>query len=220
MSYLPNPFVIPVGLLIGILVSAPVGPVNVLCIRRALQSGPAGGIAAGVGATLADGLIAMTAGLGIGAIATTVRANEASIQLIGSAILVAFGLVLFQKRAAIEADLRQNGPAQVVDYIWDVPKAFLLTVTNPGAVLGLFAIFGWIGSYVSVRGPGDAMLLAAAIMAGSMSWWLLLSMTVASMRDHFESINLQRINRLAGMALIGFGLLLIGELVWDYWVVA
>ena len=46
MSYIPNPLIIPVGIFIGIAVSAPVGPVNVLCVRRALQRGMAGGVAA------------------------------------------------------------------------------------------------------------------------------------------------------------------------------
>ena len=39
MHFLPNPLIIPVGIIIGILVSAPVGPVNVLCIQRAIERG-------------------------------------------------------------------------------------------------------------------------------------------------------------------------------------
>ena len=44
MQLIPNPLIIPVGLVIGILVAAPVGPVNVLCIQRAIERGFWGGI--------------------------------------------------------------------------------------------------------------------------------------------------------------------------------
>ena len=65
MHLLPNPLIVPVGVIIGILVSAPVGPVNVLCIQRAIERGFWGGIAAGLGAMLGDGLIALCAALGV-----------------------------------------------------------------------------------------------------------------------------------------------------------
>jgi hypothetical protein len=68
MHYIPNPIIIPVGLLIGILIAAPVGPVNVLCIQRAVERGFWGGIAAGIGSVMGDGLIALCAGLGVGTI--------------------------------------------------------------------------------------------------------------------------------------------------------
>jgi len=58
MDYFPNPIIIPVGLIIGILIAAPVGPVNVLCIQRAIERGFWGGIAAGIGSVMGDGLIA------------------------------------------------------------------------------------------------------------------------------------------------------------------
>ncbi len=48
MQLIPNlVLIIPAGMLIGILVAAPVGPVNVLCIQRAIERGFWGGMAAG-----------------------------------------------------------------------------------------------------------------------------------------------------------------------------
>ena len=55
MQLFPNPLIIPVGIAVGVLVSAPVGPVNVLCIQRAISRGVMGGRAAGIGAVLGDG---------------------------------------------------------------------------------------------------------------------------------------------------------------------
>jgi threonine/homoserine/homoserine lactone efflux protein len=210
---IPNPLIVPVGVLVGLAVSAPVGPVNVLCIQRALQRGVAGGIAAGLGAVLGDGLIALAAAMGIGAITTMVNHYRFVIQGVGGLVLVAFGIVLCRGRQQIATTREDASPAGVLDYASDVPKAFFMTVTNPGAVLGLFAIFGGIGSFVEVRGPVGALMLVASIIAGSLIWWTMLSVLVAHISDRFDVLNIGRINLIAGLALIGFGLVLLGEIV-------
>ncbi len=215
LSYLPNPLIIPAGVFIGIAVSAPVGPVNVMCIQRAAQRGIAGGVAAGLGAVIGDGLIALGAAMGIGAITTVVSYYRTAIQTIGGLVLVVFGVMLFhQKVQKAEANF-DDGTARVADYLVDIPKAFLMTVTNPGAVLGLLAIFGGIGTFVEVRGSIDALVLVAAIMCGSLTWWLMLSAIIAKITGSFDELNITRLNRIAGLALVGFGLVLLGEVAWN-----
>ena len=95
MHFLPNPLIIPIGVIIGILVAAPVGPVNVLCIQRAIERGFWGGLAAGLGAMLGDGLIALCAALGVGAISGAVAYHRLTIEIVGGLVLIAFGLRLY-----------------------------------------------------------------------------------------------------------------------------
>ena len=214
MSYIPNPLIIPVGIFIGIAVSAPVGPVNVLCVRRAVQRGMAGGVAAGLGATLGDGLIAFAAAMGIGAIDTVVTYYRTAIQGLGGIVLLAFGVLLCRTKAPLATDEGHREKGSFWDFAGDIPKAFVLTVTNPGAVLGLFAIFGGIGTFVEVRGAIDAVVLVGAIMAGSVLWWLTLSAIVTKISGQFGDINIGRLNLIAGLALIVFGVVLLSEVVW------
>jgi threonine/homoserine/homoserine lactone efflux protein len=213
VTLLPNPFIIPVGLIIGILVSAPVGPVNVLCIQRAIQRGFLGGVAAGIGATLGDGLIALFAALGVGAISGAVQDYRNAIQVVGGLALVAFGVKLYVTAPHIEPAAAHSGGARTLgDYLWDIPQTFFLTITNPGAVLGLFAIFGGVSSFVEVRGKIDALALVAATMAGSFLWWVGLSHVISRIRHRFSEKSLARINQIAGMLLGVFGGLLMGEI--------
>ncbi len=215
MSWLPNPLVIPVGILIGIVVAAPVGPVNVLCIQRAIARGFWGGLAAGLGAMLGDGLIALSAALGVGAISGAVTTHRAVIQVIGGLALMAFGLRLYNSPPPADFGRSENGNAGTLfDYAWDIPKTFFLTITNPGAVLGLFAIFGGVSTYVEVKGRSDALVMVASVMAGSLGWWLWLSSVIGRMRHKLSPAWLALINARAGLLLIGFGVLLIGEIGW------
>jgi threonine/homoserine/homoserine lactone efflux protein len=212
MQFIPNPLIIPVGILIGILVAAPVGPVNVLCIQRAIQRGFLAGVAAGLGAVLGDGLIAFFAALGVGQITGAIKDYRNSIQVIGGLALVAFGIKLYATAPEIEPERRANGETvSLRDYLWDVPQTFLLTVTNPGAVLGLFAIFGGVSSFVEVSGWLEALVMVAAVMGGSLAWWICLSQLVSRIRHRITTDTLRLINRIAGVLLVGFGALLIGE---------
>lgn len=211
MHFLPNPLIIPVGIIIGILVSAPVGPVNVLCIQRAIERGFWGGIAAGLGAMLGDGLVALCAALGVGAISGAVQYHRLTIQVLGGLVLVAFGARLFFATPRI-VPMAMGARAETLrDFVWDIPQTFLLTITNPGAVLGLFAIFGGVSSFVEVESYVDALTIVAAVMGGSFLWWFSLSHLIGRFRHLLNEQRLQLINQITGLLLLGFGVLLIGE---------
>lgn len=212
MQFLPNPLIIPVGIFIGILVAAPVGPVNVLCIQRAIERGFWGGIAAGLGAVFGDGLIALCAALGVGAISGAVEHHRMTIQLLGGLVLIAFGLRLYLAAPRFVPVASGEGRAETLrDFIWDVPQTFVLTITNPGAVLGLFAIFGAVSTFVEVSSYVDALTIVAAVMGGSLAWWVGLSHLIGRFRHRLNPDRLQIINRIAGFLLLGFGALLVGE---------
>ncbi|MBX9864739.1 MAG: LysE family translocator [Hyphomicrobium sp.] len=218
MQLIPNLLIIPVGIVIGVLVAAPVGPVNVLCIQRAIERGFWGGMAAGIGAMLGDGLIALFASLGVGAISGAIEYHRQSIQIVGGLALIAFGIKLYVSPPGLAAVRTEaEGVTSLRDYAWDIPKTFFLTITNPGAVLGLFAIFGGISSFVEVHSYVDALTMVASIMGGSFMWWLGLSHLIGRLRHKFSPAHLVYTNRVAGFLLCVFGALLIGEELWNRW---
>lgn len=210
MDFIPNPLIVPAGLIIGVLVAAPVGPVNVLCIQRAIERGFWGGIAAGLGAVLGDGLIALFAALGVGYISGAVEHHRYTIQAVGGIALFAFGAKLYFSEPRFEQVAADDTYGNTLrDYIWDIPQTFFLTITNPGAVLGLFAIFGGVSSFVSVTNHFEALLMVAAIVCGSIGWWVMLSNIIAKHRHRIDVKKLGLINRVGGLLLMLFGALLI-----------
>lgn len=212
LSYIPNPFIIPVGIAMGVLLAMPFGPVNLLAIQRAVERGFFGGMAAGLGIMLGDGLIALGAALGVNAISGAIRDYRVAIQLLGGAALLFAGAKLFFTKAVLHTDLPDR-KATLYDYIWEIPQMFILTVTNPAAVLGLVAIFGGVSSFVEVDTYIDAFTMVAAIMGGSFLYWFIVSNFIATIRHRFNVVRLEQINKIAGLVLVGFGFVLIGEMV-------
>ena len=201
------------GLGIGLLVAAPIGPVNVLVIQRAVSRGFWGGLAAGLGAVIGDGLLAAIAALSVTAISDVMSAYAGWIQLIGGVLLIAFGLALLFTRPALAIPLGQK--SHLLEHAGIIPQTFFLTVTNPGAILGMAAMIGGLGSLIGgLNTYFEALLLVAAVMGGSLLWWLGLSELIATIRHKLTEGRLKLINRIAGAVLIAFGLILLfgGEL--------
>lgn len=214
MAFIPNPLIIPVGFIVGILISTPLGPVNLLCLQRAVERGFWGGLAAGLGTLLGDGLIALCAALGVNAVSGAVRHHRFAIQLVGGVVLILSGLrVLLTPPRLIGDTAHVDENASLADFVWDIPKTFLLTITNPGAVLGLFAMLSGVGTFVEVDGYADAFTMAAAVMGGSLIWWISASHFIGVIRHRLDLGMLRLINRVAGMLLLGFGGMLLSEVV-------
>lgn len=196
------------GIGVGILIAAPVGPVNVLCIQRTLSHGFFGGLAAGIGALIGDGLITLIATFGLTAISDLIQENKTSIKLIGGLLLILFGLKLFRTQP------RANGADALEDdgHHWVIPQTFFLTITNPGAVLGLFAILGGLTSaFGGIESYTEAGALVLAVMGGSLLWWMTLARIIATIRHKLTLERLATINRVAGMILVVFGVALMAE---------
>jgi threonine/homoserine/homoserine lactone efflux protein len=210
VSYIPNPFIIPVGMVMGILLAMPFGPVNLLGLQRAVERGFFGGMAAGLGIMLGDGLIALGAALGVNAISGAIREYRTAIQVLGGLALLVAGIKLYLTPVSISTLHAEK--AGLRDYAWEIPQMFFLTITNPGAVLGLIAIYGGVSTFLEIDSHIDAITMVAAIMGGSFLYWFVVSERIGRVRHRLDSVQLGRINRLAGLALIGFGGVLIGDI--------
>ncbi|WP_430513130.1 LysE family translocator [Pannonibacter phragmitetus] len=124
------------GLGIGLMTSAPVGPVNIMALRRAIHFGFSAGILVGLGAVVADTLFAAAALFGISAVAEFVELHEFWIKVTGAALLVVFAIAVLRSHPHVDRD--REGFDHTL--LRDSAAAFAMTITNPGAVLGFLAI--------------------------------------------------------------------------------
>jgi threonine/homoserine/homoserine lactone efflux protein len=212
VAYIPNAlFIVPAGVIVGVLLAMPFGPANLLGLQRAIERGFLGGMAAGLGIILGDGLIALGAALGVNAVTGAVRQYRAAIQLLGGLALLAAGARLYLTPGNLSTHVEPH-KASLRDYAWDIPALFLLTVTNPGGVLGLVAIYAGVTSFLEVETAADAFTMVAAIMGGSFLYWFWVSQWISQVRHRFDKVQLGVINRAAGLTLIACGGLLIAEM--------
>ena len=82
------------GMLIGMIASAPMGPVGILCVQRTLNKGRWYGFATGVGAAVSDIIYAGITGFGMAFVMDFINneQNKFYLQIVGSVLLLAFGI--------------------------------------------------------------------------------------------------------------------------------
>lgn len=187
------------GLLAGLAIAVPVGPVNVLCISRTLSKGWRSGLASGLGAATADTLYGSIAGFSITFIIRFLVREEFWIRLFGGILLILIGVVYYFKRPqALKGEKR--GETKQTDYT----SALFLTLTNPTTVLSFLAVLAAIGMSQH-KTWWLTLFLVLGIFLGSMLWWMVLIGIVNRFRDRFNDGTMLWMNRIAGLAIGGFG---------------
>lgn len=188
------------GILIGICVSAPVGPLGVLCIQRTLSRGKLHGFITGMGATTSDIIYALLVSLGMSFILDFINTHQFLIQLIGSIIILLFGLHLFLKKPKNQLpDIKT--PRSKGDLISDYLSAFALCFSNPLIMflfIGLFARFQIIES----GNITNNIVAFISILIGATIWWILLTLIVGYFKNKFKLRELWIINKITGSIII------------------
>ncbi len=188
------------GLMAGLAIAAPVGPVNVLCASRTLSRGRASGLLSGLGAAAADALYGSIAAFSITFIIDFLLREEFWFRVIGGILLMAIG-VFYLRKPAVSLAIEARTGATHSDFV----STLLLTLTNPTTVLSFLAVLTGLGTG-GHRQWDQTVLLVGGIFAGSMSWWVILVLIVNHLRDRFDARSFRWMNRIAGLAIGAFGL--------------
>lgn len=190
------------GMIFGLSVAAPVGPMGVLCIRRTLADGRIAGLVTGLGTATADACYGAVAAFGLTFISTFLVDQRFWLRLIGGAFLCYLGATTFRSRPAERPAALSGGGLRNAYF-----TTFLLTLTNPLTILTFAAIFAGIGAGEINGAYGSASLLVLGVFLGSALWWLLLSGGAGLARAKLTPARLVWVNRISGLVIATFGVL-------------
>lgn len=190
------------GLFIGFSIAAVVGPIGMLCIQRSLERGFVVGLATGLGAATADGLYGGVAAFGLTVISTFLVGQQHWIRLVGGLFLLYLGV-----KAIVTRPAEQSAHAGGNSLLGLYASTLLLTLTNPLTILSFATVFAGLGLGVGRHDEWTAALTTLSVFSGSACWWLLLSGGVGLLRERLNKRWLTWINRLAGIALLIFGMI-------------
>lgn len=188
------------GAAAGLAIAAPVGPVNVLVISRAIEKGRKSGLISGLGAASADTFYGSIAGFSITLVIAFLVRQQRPIKIAGGLLLLAIAAVYSRRKPQ---PLRASGRKKNSNS--DYLSTLLLTLTNPTTVLSFLVVLSALG--MGGQRPWRlTSMLVGGIFAGSMTWWTLLVAVGCRLRDRFTDEIMLRMNRIAAAAIGAFGL--------------
>ncbi len=197
------------GIIVGIIVAAPMGPVNIIIIHRTITRGRLSAFITGSGGAIGDGVFAIIAALGLTAARGFVEEHEFWFRLPGGLFMLALAVLVWRKHPHMEV---QEDSAGLVRSVF---TTFFLTITNPITVAGfaaLFVAFGLTTGFDYIA----AGFVVLGVVAGSMVWWLIVVTVVGMLHGHIEDRHLTMFNRYAAVAVAVFGIYAIDSVTTGY----
>ena len=197
------------GIIVGLVVSIPLGPMGVLCVQRTLNKGKSSGFSSGMGIATADSIFALIAGLGISFIIHFLSEQQLIIKMIGGLVIALIGLKIFIANPVKQLKKhRREGKNLFEDFI----SILFMALSNPLTVFLYIAIFAGLNLNDVAAGYSSALLVVAGVFVGASISWFAISTVVNYFRAKIRLRRLMWINRIAGITIILFGVFAICSL--------
>lgn len=192
------------GVILGFSVSAPLGPIGLICVNRTLSRGPAAGFFSGLGVATADMIYAAVAGFGITFVSNFLVSQQVLLQVFGGLFLCYLGWRIYHTRPREECEVPDTG-----SFLKAFFSTFFLTMTNPLAILLFAAFFAGLGITVTGGDYFAVSTLIAGVFGGSVLWWLLLIAFVSWFRNRISPRKLAWVNKVSSAILFATGILVL-----------
>ncbi len=184
---------------IGIILSAPMGPIGILCVQRTLNKGRNSGFFTGVGAAVSDLFYCLLVGLGISLVTDFIADHVNILQIIGSVILIVYAvyMIIHNPVSQITENLDQRE-----DYWRDTVTGFLFTLSNPLIMFLIIPLFARFSFPLPEYKFYHIILGYAFIVMGALIWWAVITFFVDKVRTHFNIRSMWLINRIIGSIIL------------------
>ncbi len=188
------------GMIIGLTLAVPVGPIALLCIQRAATDGRLHGILSGIGVATADSFYAGVTFFGLTAISGLILAHQVSLRLAAGIVLIAVGVRVF---FIIPAPLSEKTGHET--YLKDYLSMVAIAIANPLTLIFFVAILPGFGVVFYENSILSASEFVGGVFLGSTLWWIILCGSIGSVRSRIRLEHLRQINRISGVLIVCFG---------------
>ena len=197
--------------LVGFAASVPVGPVAILVVQKTLSKGYKAGFITGLGASVIDTLYAVIAVFALAAAQEFLNAHELVILLAGGAILVGIGLSMALKDPFRKVKSEGAPKASATDFL----QALFMTLSNPGAVFVMLALFAFFGITDNSPESWKVAPILLSVAGGSVTYWFLISWGLGRFRDKFTMNTLLWASRVMGALVVIIGIALLTQALFE-----
>ncbi|MEK3771943.1 LysE family translocator [Paenibacillus sp. FSL R5-0887] len=191
------------GMLLGLSIAAPLGPISILCIKKTLSSGFKTGLCCGLGAATADAVYGSIAGFGLSALTAFLVDYKTVLQALGGLFICYLGMKSLLELPDTDSTAPNSPKSSLNSYI----VTLLLTLSNPMTIiffLGIFSASGVLLSHSSSNMP----FLVSGVFLGSALWWMGLTGSTALFRTNIMLGRSKQLmfNKLSGLVMLSFGI--------------
>lgn len=193
------------GILIGLIIGMPVGPIGAICLKNTITFGRRYGLTCGLGSAFADSVYALTVSFGLMIIAKFIVLHKSYFHIIGGIILVCFGIYISLKgKLNNNEDSFSNNRSLFKGFI----STFLLALSNPATIFSFIAIFTGLHLVNIGTDINSKIILIFGVFIGSMLWWFILVFTTGKFNNKLSVKNTSLIDNILSSVVILSGVII------------
>jgi threonine/homoserine/homoserine lactone efflux protein len=194
------------GIVLGLAVSMPLGPIGIILINRTIKRGFLSGFFSGLGLSTADTLLAVIAGLGFTVIISFIKEERLVLSIVSGIVIIAVGIKVFLSNPV--KDFRSKDKSN--KSLWrDYYSVFVLSISNPYTILIFVAFFSGVHIAGNVKPELVPFFLIPGVFLGTIAWWFFLSYFLSRFKKKIRLRGIVRVNKAGGIAIIIIGILLL-----------
>jgi threonine/homoserine/homoserine lactone efflux protein len=194
------------GIILGLTVSMPLGPIGIILINRTIKRGMLSGFFSGLGMATADTLLAFLAGIGFTVIVSFINKERYIISVIAGLIILGVGLKVYLSNPVKDIRNREKSEKS----LWrDYYSVFVLSISNPYTIFIFVAFFSGVHVNGNIRPEFVPFFLIPGILVGTISWWFFLSYFVSRFKKNIRLRLIVRINKVAGIVIMVIGIIVL-----------
>lgn len=196
------------GMIIGLILAVPVGPLSLMCIQRSLSEGKLHGIVSGLGVATADSFYALVAFLGLTVISGFILSWQDYFRVIAGLVLIAVGIKIFLTLPHTEDQKEVPG-----SYTRDYLSMAAIALANPMTITFLMVTLPGFGFVFGGSTLPSTLEFVGGFFSGSMLWWIALCGSLGMVRSRIGTGALRVINRVSGIGILGIGVFMLASLI-------
>jgi threonine/homoserine/homoserine lactone efflux protein len=194
------------GIILGLTVSMPLGPIGIILVNRTIKRGMLSGFFSGLGLATADTLLAGLAALGYTVILGFINEQRFIISIISGLIIIGIGLKIFLSNPV--KDIRNKEKAN--KSLWrDYYSVFVLSISNPYTIFIFVAFFSGVHIGGNVKPELVPFFLIPGVLIGTITWWFFLSYFVSRFKKNIRLRVIVRVTKVAGIVVIVIGIIVL-----------
>lgn len=193
------------SILIGLAVSAPIGPVGVMCIKSTISHRIFAGLAVGIGSAIATTFFAVLIGLGLASMTDFLISIHSILKFGGAAFLLYLGIsYIFKKTDYVVRG--QSASKKTLGKTFTA--SFFITIISPMTILTFLGIMSALE--IEAKNRIDVIALTLGVLVGCILWWIVLVTAIHFTAKRLSEKVLSYINWVSGIIIIGFAVYILG----------
>ncbi len=201
------------GIVVGILITIPLGPTSLFIAQAALRGESRRGVLVGIGAVVTDVFYCLVITMGLISFLHAYLQNPV-VQIGFSVFLIGYGIkmMVFDRQAIPEDENIETpvaGPPRLRKLsakFGDVAIGVSMTIANPTLFFSWVAVLSFVSAHnLLVDATWHKLMFSGAVGVGSMLWFLALIVFMRSRRHAISDTVMKRASSITALVIIGFG---------------